>query len=164
MPLALNEVTIAGTMTRDPEVSYTPKGTAVAKLSLAINRTWKDDDNVKHEEVTFVDCEAWGRTAEIIEEFTGKGHTILIQGRLKLDTWDDKTTGQKRSKMKVVVEKFHFVSKPLHEQGEEREERPPARQQQRPAQRPPQRQAPPPPQRKPVDPDLDAPEEDDIPF
>lgn len=158
MPLSLNQCTLAGTMTRDAEVSYTPKGTAVAKFALAINRIWKDDDGAKHEEVAFVDFEAWGRTAEIIEEFTGKGHTILIEGRLKQDTWDDKTTGAKRSKLKVVVEKFHFVSKPKGE--DEQEERP---RQQRPAQKPPAR-SPAPPQRKPIDPDLDAPEEDDIPF
>lgn len=166
MPLSLNNVTLAGTLTRDPEVSYTPKGTAVANFSLAINRVWKDDSDQKHEEVAFIDCEAWGRTAEVIEEFTGKGHTILIEGRLKQDTWDDKTTGQKRSKLKVVVEKFHFVSKPKSEQDDEPREprQPPRKSDQRPPARPPQRQAPPPPRRPPVDPDLDAPEEDDIPF
>jgi single-strand DNA-binding protein len=155
MPLHLNNVTLAGTMTREAEVSYTPKGKAVAKLSLAVNRVWKDEGGQKHEEVTFVDCEAWGRTAEVIEEYTGKGHTILVEGRLKQDTWEDKTSGQKRSKLKIVVEKFHFVSKP---KGEDDDDERPPRQERR------QREAPPARKPLPPDPDLDAPEEDDIPF
>lgn len=106
-----NEVRLSGTLTRDPEVKHTPKGTAVAQVGLAINRVWKNDAGEKIEETTFIDCEAWGRTAEVIGEYTKKGHTIFIEGRLKLDQFTTKE-GEKRSKLKVVVERMHFVSKP----------------------------------------------------
>lgn len=153
MPLSLNNVTIAGTLTRDAEIKYTQKGTAIANFSLAINKVWTDEGGKKHEDVTFVEVEAWGRTAEVIGEYTAKGHTILVEGSLKLDQWEDKQTGDKRSKLKVRADRFHFVSKP-REQGEER---PPARTQ-RPQSAPPASKPKPP-----ADPDLDAPT-DDIPF
>jgi single-strand DNA-binding protein len=170
MPFHLNQVNIAGTMTRDAEINYTPKGTAVANLSLAINRVWKDEGGTKHEETTFVEVAAFGRTAEIIGEYTAKGHTIFIQGRLKLDQWDDKQTGKKRSKLSVVCEKFSFVSSPKNEEGgdDAYEEPPPVKQ---PASYGTGHQkAAPPSQRsykqspKPIDPDLDAADGDDIPF
>jgi len=142
-------------MTRQAEVSYTPKGTAVAKFGLAINRTWKDESGSKHEDTLFVDVEAWGRTAEIIEQYTDKGHTVFIEGRLKLDQWEDKQTKAKRSKIYVVCEKFHFVSSPRKE-GDEQEEPPPKREQ--------QQQRRPPPAKPPIDPDLDTADADDIPF
>lgn len=154
--LNLNNVTLAGNMTRDAEVNATPKGTKVAKFGLAINRVWRDDQGNRHEDTTFVDCEAWGRTAEIIEEHTGKGYCICIEGRLKLDQWKDKQTQQNRSKLSVVVEKFHFVSKPRSEEAQEERETPPpkkTRQEYKPKSRPE------------PNPDLDAPtEEDDVPF
>jgi single-strand DNA-binding protein len=164
MPFHLNQVNIAGTMTRDAEVSYTPKGTAVANLSLAINRVWTNDAGEKMEETTFIEVQAWGRTAEIIGEHTGKGHTIMIEGRLKMDTWEDKETGKKRQKIYVVCERFHFVSKPRSEsEGGESQERGQGRQsggyQKRSA--PPAAKRPAPPR----DPDLDAPaDDDDVPF
>jgi single-strand DNA-binding protein len=106
---SFNRVILAGNLTRDPELRYTPKGTALAKIGLAINRTWKNEAGETKEEVTFVDVEAWGRQAEIISQYFKKGRPILIEGRLRLDQWDDKQTGQKRSKLGVVLEAFSFV-------------------------------------------------------
>ena len=104
-----NKVILAGNLTRDPELRYTPKGMAVAKLGLAINRTWKSEAGESKEEVTFVDIDAWGRHAEVIAQYMRKGRPILIEGRLKLDTWEDKNTHQKVSKLKVVLESFSFI-------------------------------------------------------
>jgi single-strand DNA-binding protein len=104
-----NKVILAGNLTRDPEVRYTPKGTAIAKLGLAINRTWKTETGETKEEVTFVDVDAFGRTAEVISQYLKKGRPILVEGRLKLDQWDDKQTGQKRSRLGVVLEGFQFL-------------------------------------------------------
>jgi single-strand DNA-binding protein len=105
----LNMVQLMGNLTRDPEVKYTPKGTAVAGFGMAINRVWSNEGGQKMEEVTFVDVEFWGKQAEILSEYTKKGHPLYVQGRLKLDTWDDKTSGQKRSKLRVVGESFQFL-------------------------------------------------------
>src|SRR6267142_5863980 len=104
-----NKVILAGNLTRDPEVRYTPKGTAIAKLGLAINRTWKNEAGETKEEVTFVDVDAFGRTAEVISQYLKKGRPILIEGRLRYETWDDKQTGQKRSKLGVVLDNFQFL-------------------------------------------------------
>jgi len=98
-----------GNLVRDVELRVTPKGTAIGQFGLAINREWKDESGTKREEVTFVDCEVWGKTAEIIAKYVTKGRPLFVSGRLKLDSWDDKTTGQKRSKMKIVVEQFQFI-------------------------------------------------------
>src|SRR3954462_10378599 len=104
-----NKVILAGNLTRDPELRYTPKGTAIAKLGLAINRTWRNEAGETKEEVTFVDVDAFGRTAETIGQYLKKGRPILIEGRLKLDTWEDKQTHQKKSKLVVVLETFTFL-------------------------------------------------------
>ncbi len=104
-----NKVILAGNLTRDPELRYTPKGTAVAKIGLAINRTWKSESGESKEEVTFVDADAFGRTAEVIAQYMRKGRPILVEGRLKLDQWEDKNTHQKQSKLKVVLEGFSFI-------------------------------------------------------
>src|SRR6478672_7375620 len=104
-----NKVILAGNLTRDPELRYTPKGMAIAKLGLAINRTWKNEAGETKEEVTFVDVDAFGRTAEVIGQYLKKGRPILMEGRLRLDQWDDKQTGQKRSKLGVVLEAFQFM-------------------------------------------------------
>lgn len=104
-----NKVILAGNLTRDPEVRYTPKGTAVAKIGLAINRTWKNETGETKEEVTFVDVDAFGRQAEVISQYLKKGRPILVEGRLKYDQWDDKQTGQKRSKLGVVLDSFQFL-------------------------------------------------------
>ena len=104
-----NKVMLMGNLTRDPEIKYTPKGTAIAVFALATNRSYTLESGEKREEVTFVDCEAYARLAEIIGEYCKKGKPIFVEGRLKLDTWDDKTSGQKRSKMKVVVEVMQLI-------------------------------------------------------
>ena len=106
----LNKVMLIGNLTRDPELRHTPRCTAVAELGLAINRTWMDDQKGKQEETTFVDVTLWGRQAETVQQYLTKGSPIYIEGRLNLDTWDDKTTGQKRSKLKVIGESFQFLS------------------------------------------------------
>jgi single-strand DNA-binding protein len=104
-----NKVILAGNLTRDPELRYTPKGMAVVKMGMAINRTWKSESGETKEEVTFVDVDAWGRQAEVIAQYMRKGRPILIEGRLKLDTWEDKNTHQKQSKLKVTLESFSFI-------------------------------------------------------
>lgn len=105
-----NKVILAGNLTRDPEMRYTPSGTAVARLGLAVNRKWKDaQTNEMKEEVTFVDVDAWGKQAEAISQYLKKGRPILLEGRLKLDQWEDKNTHQKQSKLRVVMESFTFL-------------------------------------------------------
>src|SRR6266576_3293950 len=104
-----NKVILAGNLTRDPELRYTPKGTAIAKFGLAINRTWKNEAGETKEEATFVDVDAFGRQAEVIAQYMKKGRPFLVEGRLKLDQWDDKQTGQKRSRLGVVLEGFSFI-------------------------------------------------------
>ncbi len=105
-----NKVILAGNLTRDPELRYTPSGTAIAKFGLAINRKWKDSQSGEmKEEVTFVDIDAFGKQAETIGQYLKKGRPILIEGRLKLDQWDDKQTQQKRSRLGVVLESFNFL-------------------------------------------------------
>jgi single-strand DNA-binding protein len=106
---SFNKVILVGNLTRDPEVRYTPKGTAVTDIGLAVNRVYTADNNEKREEVTFVDVTLWGRTAEIAGEYLKKGRPCLIEGRLQLDSWDDKQTGQKKSKLKVVGEALQLL-------------------------------------------------------
>src|SRR5690242_17765679 len=104
-----NKVLLLGNLTRDPEVRYTPKGTAVTDLGIAVNRQYTLDTGEKREEVTFVDVTFWGRTAEVAAEYLRKGRSVFIEGRLQLDTWDDKQTGQKRSKLKVMGEAMQML-------------------------------------------------------
>jgi single-strand DNA-binding protein len=104
-----NKVILAGNLTRDPELRYTPKGTAVARITLAVNRTWKSESGESKEEVSFVDVDVWGRQAEVISQYMKKGRPLLVEGRLKQDTWEDKNTKQKQSKLKVVLESFSFI-------------------------------------------------------
>ena len=163
---SVNKVILIGNLTRDPEIKYTPKGTAIAEIALAVNRTYSTDSGEKREEVTFIDITLWGRVAEIVGEYCKKGRPLFVEGRLHLDTWDDKTTGQKRSKLKVVGENIQLLGSREGgaggggggggggEMGEGRSESRPTSSFKKPA-------APPP--RPPADPDLDA-EPDDIPF
>lgn len=106
---SFNKVILAGNLTRDPELRYTPKGTAVAKIGLAVNRQYTTETGEKREEVSFIDVEAWGRQGEVIAQYMKKGRPLLIEGRLKLDSWEDKNTKQKMSKLKVVLESFSFI-------------------------------------------------------
>lgn len=105
----VNIVILAGNLTRDVELRYSPKGTPVASFGVAVNRKWKDDAGELKEEVSFFDCVAWGRTAETIAQYFKKGGSILVQGRLKQESWDDKQDGRKRYAVKVIVESFNFV-------------------------------------------------------
>src|SRR5262245_64323529 len=107
-----NKVILVGNLTRDPELRYTPKGMAIAKVGLAVNRNWTNEAGEKKEEVTFVDVDIFGRTAENVAQYMRKGRPILIEGRLRLDQWDDKQTGQKRSKLGVVGEVVQFLGSP----------------------------------------------------
>lgn len=109
---SFNKVILLGNLTRDPEVRYTPKGTAVTELGMAVNRVYSAENGEKREETTFVDVTLWGRTAEIAGEYLKKGRPVFIEGRLQLDTWDDKQSGQKRSKLKVVGEGLQLLGSP----------------------------------------------------
>lgn len=107
---SFNKVILLGNLTRDPQVRYTPSGTAVAEIGMAVNRYWFDKQtNSRREETTFVDVTLWGRDAEVAGEYLAKGRPVLIEGRLQLDTWDDKQTGQKRSKLRVVAERMQML-------------------------------------------------------
>jgi single-strand DNA-binding protein len=148
-----NKVILAGNLTRDPDLRYTPKGVAIAKLGLAINRSWKTETGEPKEEVTFVDVDAFGKQAETIGQYLKKGRPILIEGRLRLDQWDDKQTGQKRSRLGVVLESFQFLDSGNRGEGggdAPRAPRPSA---------PPPAAAP-----EPASGDTAQPEEDDVPF
>ena len=110
--VSVNSVILVGNLTRDPEVRYTPQGTAVARLGLAINQVYKTRDGERKEEVCFIDVEVWARQAETCGEYLKKGSSILVEGILKLDTWSDKETGQKRSKHKIRARRVQFLSRP----------------------------------------------------
>lgn len=109
MAKGFNKVILMGNLTRDPEVRTTPSGQSVANFSLAVNRTWKGQDGSTQENVSYIDCVAWGKTGEIIAQYVQKGRPLLVSGRLDQRSWDDKESGQKRSKVEVVVEDFNFV-------------------------------------------------------
>lgn len=106
---SLNRVFLMGNLTRDPELRHTPGNQPVANLGLAVNRRWRSPDGEMREETTFIDCEAWGKTAETLCKYLRKGRPVFIEGRLKLDQWEDKETGKKQSKLRVVVEGFQFI-------------------------------------------------------
>lgn len=105
----LNKVMLIGNLTRDPEVRYTPKGTAVGDLGLAVNRRVSDGNGNWSDETTFVDITVWGTNAENAQKYLTKGRGVFVEGRLQMDTWEDKQSGQKRSKLKVVAEVLQFL-------------------------------------------------------
>ena len=148
----LNRVLLIGNLTRDPEIRYTPKGTAVAEIGLAVNRVYSGEDGERKEETTFVDVTLWARQAEVAGQYLKKGRPVFIEGRLQLDSWEDKQTGQKRSRLRVVGENLQLLGSRQDAEGTS----PSA---------PPRRSsvASPSPRPEPRDPDLDA-EPDDIPF
>ncbi|HOX39281.1 MAG TPA: single-stranded DNA-binding protein [Candidatus Brocadiia bacterium] len=162
-----NKVLLMGNLTRDPELRYTPSGQAVAQFGLAVNRRYKGQDGQQKEEACFVDCEAWARSAEVLCQYMSKGRPLFVEGRLKLDAWEDQS-GQKRSKLKVVVENFQFIggradapdgapqSRPMSSPGGQR---PPQRPQQQQSQPPMDQEA----DMQPPPPDDDVPD-NDIPF
>ena len=110
MSFSYNRVMLAGNLTRDPEVKSLANETAVANFGIAMNRKFKDKEGQLKEEVTFADVEAWGKTAELVGQYLVKGKGCFIEGRLKLDTWDDKDTGAKRSRLKIVADSVQFTS------------------------------------------------------
>src|SRR5438067_7103654 len=153
---SFNKVILLGNLTRDPEVRYTPKGSAVCDLGIAVNRSYTLDSGEKREEVTYVDVTLWSRLAEIAGEYLKKGRPVFIEGRLQLDTWDDKQSGQKRSKLRVIGETMQLLgSRPAgtgaSASGEATEEDRPARSSGKPS--------PPPKESAPAEPD-----DDEIPF
>ncbi len=153
---SFNKVILAGNLTRDPELRYTPKGTAVAQITLAVNRTWKSETGESKEEVSFVDVDIWGRQAEVIAQYMRKGRPLLVEGHLKQDKWEDKTTHQKQSKLKVVLEGFTFIDSKGPEGGAPTVEAP-----RRPAADP---AAPPAKTIEPVEGEGPGAEDDDVPF
>lgn len=141
---SLNVVHIIGNLTRDPELKRTPKGTAICDIGLAVNRNWTAESGEKKEEVTFIDVTLWQRTAEIVAEYCRKGSPLFVAGRLSLDQWTDKESGQKRSKLKVIGDNIQLLGgKPSDGEQKHRGEAP-------------ARKAAPPAH----DPDLDPPEDD----
>ena len=106
---SFNRVIIAGNLTRDVEVRFLPSGQAVAEVSLAVNEKWTAKDGEKKEVCNFIDCTLWGKTAELAGQYLAKGSSVLFEGKLKQDTWEDKTTGDKRSKLKVTVDHMQFL-------------------------------------------------------
>ncbi|MFG0282824.1 MAG: single-stranded DNA-binding protein [Phycisphaerales bacterium JB039] len=109
---SFNKVFLMGNLTRDIELRHTSGNTAVAKIGLAVNRRFRTQSGETRDETTFVDCEAWGRTAEVMSQYLAKGRPVFIEGRLRLDQWEDKNDGSKRSRLLVVVENFQFVDSP----------------------------------------------------
>jgi len=106
---SLNRVFLMGNLTRDPEIRYTPKGTAVADITLAINRVWTNDSGQRQEETLFIEVTLWGRQAELAQQYLYKGRPLFVEGRLQMDAWEDKQTGQKRSKIKIVAENIQLL-------------------------------------------------------
>ncbi|MGJ8637679.1 MAG: single-stranded DNA-binding protein [Phycisphaerales bacterium] len=106
---SFNKVMLMGNLTRDIEIRHTPSNTAVGNFGLAVNRKYKTQSGEQREEVAFIDCEAWGRTAEVMAQYLSRGRPVFIEGRLKFDSWEDKNGGGKRSKLSVVVDNFQFI-------------------------------------------------------
>lgn len=119
----LNKVMLIGNITRNLELKYTPRGTAVLDVGLAVNRKWRDDAGSDHEETTFVDITFFGKQAETIQKHVGKGSPIYIEGRLTIDTWQDKQTGQNRTKLKVTGDTFQFLPDGKQRQDDRRDDR-----------------------------------------
>ncbi len=107
MAASLNKVLLMGNLTRDPEVRYTPKGTAVGDIGIAVNDSYKAQDGTVKEVVTYVDIEVWGRTAENCKQYLTKGRPIFVEGQLKLDQWEQ--DGQKKSKLRVRADRVQFL-------------------------------------------------------
>lgn len=104
-----NKVMLMGRLTRDPEVRYSANGTAITNIGLAVNRNWRNQDGQTQEEVTFVDVTAFGKRGEAVGQYLKKGRPIFIEGHLRMEQWDDKQTGQKRSKLAIIMDAFEFI-------------------------------------------------------
>jgi single-strand DNA-binding protein len=180
---SVNKVFLIGNLTRDPELRYTPNGAAVTDLGLATNRVYVTKDGDRREEVTFIDVTVWNRQAENCCQYLKKGQPVHIEGYLKLDSWEDRTTGEKRTKLKVEAERVQFLAggrrdeagAPAHDDADLA---PPARESRRPTQAPEPRgtgngparsgynnaSTPPPTTRRPAAAPSPPEEEEDIPF
>jgi single-strand DNA-binding protein len=106
---SLNKVMLIGNLTRDPDVRYTPKGSAVADLGIAVNRTYMTESNERMQETTYIDVVVWSHLAELAGKYLHKGRAVFIEGRLQMDTWVDKATDQKRTKLRVVADNLQFL-------------------------------------------------------
>ncbi len=107
----LNKVMLIGNLTADPEVRTTPRGTSVTELRLAVNRiTSGPNEGERREEVTFLDVTCWGRLGEIAAQYLAKGRPVFIEGRLQMDSWEDKQTGQRRSRIRIIAENLQLLS------------------------------------------------------
>lgn len=122
---SLNKVILIGNLTRDPDLRFTPRGAAVCDLSIAVNRKWRDEQTGEaKEEVTYIEITVWGKQAENVGKYLAKGSSACFEGRLHMESWEDKQTGQKRSKLKVVAEAVQFLSSPNRQAGQPQEHRP----------------------------------------
>ena len=108
---------ITGNLTRDPELRTTPNGASVCSFSVAVNRVYKDANGEQKEDVSYIDCSAWNKLGEMISQYAKKGSGVLVSGRLDQRSWEDKTTGQKRSRVEIVVEDFNFTGAPRDNSG-----------------------------------------------
>ena len=108
---------ITGNLTRDPELRTTPNGATVCSFSVAVNRVYRDASGEQREDVSFIDCSAWGKLGEMINQYAKKGSGVLVSGRLDQRSWEDKTTGQKRSRVEIVVEDFNFTGNANRDNG-----------------------------------------------
>ena len=159
---SFNKVILMGNLTRDPEMRYTPSGTAIARIGLAVNRKWYNEARELQEEVTFIDVDAFGKRAETIGQYFKKGNPILVEGRLRLDQWEDKQTGQKRSRLGVILESFQFL--PSGGQSREGGSSDSSSFSRQPAPTPPASQPPPQSQPPPTNSGPPPEEDDDVPF
>jgi single-strand DNA-binding protein len=117
----LNKILLIGNVTRDPEMKFTPKGTPIANFGIAVNDNYKDEAGTKHEKVTFLDCTAFGKLADIIGQYVKKGKPLFLEGKLEIQTWDDKTSGQKRNKANIIVESMQMIGGNREDSGERQE-------------------------------------------
>lgn len=100
---------VAGNLTRDPEMRATPSGAQACNFTIAVNRVFKSGDGNQQEQTSFIDCVAWGRTGETISQYVKKGSALLVSGRIEQRSWEDKTSGQRRSRVEIIVEDFSFI-------------------------------------------------------
>lgn len=109
MAKGFNKVILMGNLTRDPETRTTTTGQSVTSFTIAVNRTWRNQNGEPQESVSYIDCVAWGKPGEIIAQYVSRGRALLVSGRLEQRSWEDKESGQKRSKVEVIVEDFNFI-------------------------------------------------------
>jgi single-strand DNA-binding protein len=109
---SFNKVILIGNLTREPELKFLPKGTAICNISMAVNRRWKNEVGEEKEDVYFADCKSFGKQAEVLAQYVKKGHPLMIEGRLSREEWEDKQTGAKRNATRIIIEQFQFLRQP----------------------------------------------------